>query len=137
MPANNPNRPSPIETLTDPNSPEDPSKEVTALQEGVDGEILKSLQQSRQHKEILFCSTLTASLALYALAAFFAARSKQSGLSYFLEIAAFMTPATIILVVLLTKTMTTNSKSNKEDNTSAIVSLGKLAQEILKGLTKS
>lgn len=126
-----PEKRKPLNELVEPPHTATSEDGPSEYQKNVDTEILSNLKQNRDQQQFLFTKTLSFSATLYAGAIVFAVFSKQTGVNYFMGIVAFMTPATIILSLLISKISQLNNKSSSDDP-SSIGLIAKSLQEIIK-----
>ena len=126
----------PLEELTNPEHVAEEEEIVSDTEKGLHQDILDERRLDREHKHTLFTVSLYLSAMLYGVGVLFALLSRQVGVSYFIGIMSFMTPATIIISVLIAKIMSAKDSNNSKSDSSAISAIGKVAQEIVKGFSK-
>lgn len=124
--------PKPIDALVNPPNIQEKEDAISDKQKNIDTEILTSMRDSRTQKQFLFTRTLCLCTILYGAAILFTIFSKQNGIDYFIGIMAFMTPATIILSLLISKIIEPNNKSSQKDDLPAISLVAKTVHEIVK-----
>lgn len=125
----------PLKQLTEPEIIAEKNERVSDTEKDIHKDILEERVSNRKHKHELFTLSIYMCSILYASGIIFAVCSRQVGIAYFIGIMAFMTPATLIISVLIAKIMNSEKQNNKDDSSSVLMAIGKITQQIVKGFT--